>query len=333
LRPGLGRIERTRFGNQLARLSLLGQRRLAGRLQRRLDDESVAAAHAVVHDLDFGAAYDAAARLGLPYFLTVHDDLDYLLRRRPDREQALATLREVWARATWRFVISRAMGEEYSRRYGAYPYSIVTDGLESVPDAPRPSLPDQCRVYFMGLIHLSYEANFAALVDALATIASENRRTRVACACRSGSMPLKGLRDRFSIDLLPFGSEEDVQRDLQNADFLYLPLPFAPEHEAMVRYSLSTKLVTYLGSGLPIIYHGPAYGSAYSLLATNGAAYPVVSLDPDELTNALRLTSEARHEIARNALSLARRSFSLEQQRETFWSRLGTPRESVRQAS
>jgi hypothetical protein len=58
-----------------------------------------------------------------------------------------------------------------------------------------------------------------------------------------------------------------------------------------------------------------------------------VSLDPDELTNALRLTSEARHEIARNALSLARRSFSLEQQRETFWSRLGTPRESVRQAS
>ena len=24
-----------------------------------------------------------------------------------------------------------------------------------------------------------------------------------------------------------------------------------------VRFSLSTKLVTYLGSGLPIIYHGP----------------------------------------------------------------------------
>ncbi len=37
------------------------------------------------------------------------------------------------------------------------------------------------------------------------------------------------------------------------------------------RYSLSTKMVTYAGSGVPILYHGPADSAAYELLNKNNA--------------------------------------------------------------
>jgi hypothetical protein len=284
-----------------------------------LTRERAVAIHAVAHDLDFSAAFQAARQLGLAYHLSVHDDLEYALRGRPELERGREALAEAWAGAAWRFVISPAMGEEYSRRYGSHGYSILTDGVANPRREPRPVDAGRMNVYFMGLIHLSYESNFLSLLGALARLHDDAAIPAVACICRSGSIPLKSLNTAFPIELLPLGSEQDVERDLDGVDLLYLPLPFDAEHDALVRYSLSTKLVTYLGSGLPIVYHGPAYGAAYELLSTNRAALLVTSLDQDALVEAFRTQPDRRAEAAANALGLTRKSFVLDQQRETFW--------------
>ena len=54
------------------------------------------------------------------------------------------------------------------------------------------------------------------------------------------------------VRVLPFGSEADVEADMSQATLLYMPLPFAAEDECFVRFSLSTKMISYLGSGRPI---------------------------------------------------------------------------------
>jgi hypothetical protein len=98
-------------------------------------------------------------------------------------------------------------------------------------------------------------------------------------------------------------------------------LPFTAEHRAFGAYSLSTKMVTYLGSGIPILYHGPTGTAAYNLLAKNRAAALITSLDPNQIARDLLqlLGDDARAELSANALSLARRDFLRREQHERFW--------------
>ena len=273
--------------------------------------------------MDFAQARSAARRLGLPFALTVHDDLRYALRGRPDRAIALRALGRAWRDADHRFVISHALGEEYSRRYGALAYQVVTDGLadEEIAPAPRPT--PGLRVYFAGLFHLAYASNFHALLDALDLLASE--RPAVTVTSRSGALPGVNHRARVPVRILPFGTEQEVMSDLKNADALYLPMPFGESHRDFLRFSLSTKLITYLGGGLPILYHGPAEGAAYELLEENNAAIMLTSHDPRAIAHRMLEGLNGGETVVQNALRLARRQFLLTDQRSRFWSEIGYP--------
>jgi hypothetical protein len=110
-----------------------------------------------------------------------------------------------------------------------------------------------------------------------------------------------------------------VREDISRSDLLYLPLMFEPEYRDMVAFSLSTKLVTYLASGIPILYHGPPNGAAYELLAANDAAILATSSDPAAVCAAISAGLERAGELAANARELARREFMLEYQRARFW--------------
>ena len=122
----------------------------------------------------------------------------------------------------------------------------------------------------MGSIHLSYEANFNALFQALGYLRESGQEVSLTVR---GGFPFPIRNGDVPVEVRPWGTQADVERDLREADFLYLPLPFEPEHQSFVRYSLATKLVTYLGSGLPIVYHGPKHAAAAELLAEHDAAH------------------------------------------------------------
>lgn len=320
LRPGFGRVERSRLGRYLGYLQPL----FAGRFRRQLGDtlvrEKVTAIHAIPQGIDFWYAFQVAREMGLPYYLNVHDDMGYTLAGRPERRASLKALAEVWPQATGRIVICEAMGEEYCRRYGRRPYAVVTDGIQMIAPEPRAPHPGSLlRVYFMGAAHVSYGENFQTLFQALALLGGAGRQ--VSLVLRGSSVLPRGLD--VPVKVLPWGSEDEIARDLDQVDLLYLPMPFGKRYEPFWRYSLSTKMVTYLGSGLPILYHGPAEAAAARLLARHGAATLSHTLDPGQLARTLEASRGGWQTIAANALRLAAGQFSLASQRARFWALVG----------
>jgi hypothetical protein len=107
-------------------------------------------------------------------------------------------------------------------------------------------------------------------------------------------------------------------------DFLYLPLPFGEKYQSFSRYSLSTKMVTYLGSGLPIIYHGPEDAAAGKLLSNANAGIFLTSLDPNLISKALYDLDRSLEKLVENALNLAKSQFMLSDVQSRFWTILNS---------
>jgi hypothetical protein len=172
----------------------------------------------------------------------------------------------------------------------------------------------------MGLIHMSYINNFETLLRSLGHFWAEHPSYDVSLTVRGGWFPPLALPKGIRVKVLPFESENPVLEDMQSADLLYLPLPFGASEASFVRYSLSTKMVTYLGSGIPILYHGPADAAAARLLADNGAAHCVVLPSVAALRTFFSREPQMDTEVAAAALRLAHSRFLLSDVLERFWS-------------
>ena len=318
-RPYLGRIERTRFSSKIDYAERLYAFDFLHRLIQLCLDRGVTAIHAVAHNATFRHAFEAARHLGLPFYLTVHDDLSYNMHGSPKLKAAQRHLRAAWQQAEGRTVISEAMGEEYGRRYGERPYAVVTDGLDDTDHiAPQPRPAERRRVYFMGALHASYEPNFRALMTALEAEQRAHPEREVSLTIRGGlSFPLNSAT--VPIEVRGWGTQADIESDLAEVDVLYLPLPFDPAFEDFVRYSLSTKMVTYLGSGLPLLYHGPQPAAAGDLLERYHAGAVARSLDAGALRAALHRAAEERETLVEGAARLARAHFDIRDLRAAFW--------------
>lgn len=321
VRPTYGRLEPTRFHRHLGVTAVPLEPLVRRRLRRLLARHETTVAHLVAHDATFWPAFQAARDLSLPVALTVHDHLQYNMRDRPERKLALHRLGRVWREADHRFVITTAMSQEYGRRFGDRPAEVVTDGLIAV-DTPVPPVAGRFTVYFMGAFHMSYRSNLEGLLRGMERFQHERPDLDVRLKMRCGDLPGGLPASSIAIDALPFSDEQAIQADMQDADVLWIPLPFGEEHASFVRYSLSTKLVTYLGSGLPILYHGPAESAAGDLLRRAGAGVEATSLDAEGVAAALAAVTTRGAELAERAGELARREFMLDGLRERFWTSL-----------
>jgi glycosyltransferase involved in cell wall biosynthesis len=324
LRPYFGKIERSRLRSLPAFITPLFEKKFMRRFVRLCQEAGATAIHAVPHSyLDFYHAYRAARELRVPFYLQIHDDFAYSSRGQVAPERAHEAMLSAWRGANARFVICDQLGKEYCHRYGVREYIVVTDGLESIARAPAARRPGEFHIYFMGLFHLEYEENLLALSAALERLRTLRPLARISMTLRCDALRPRILRvARDLLRVLPFAPEARVHDDLKRADLLYLPLPFGAEFEPLVRLSLSTKLVTYVGSGVPILYHGPKMSVAYELLAAHSAALFHTSLNIDSLTEALcRIYDDPQSalEISSNALKLARSHFRLSDQRAKFW--------------
>jgi hypothetical protein len=322
-RPHTGRLERTRFSWVANALGPVFANYFQRRLEAACARQAISGIHAIAHAGDFAHARRVACKQQIPYFLSVHDDPEWTLSFLPDRDQLVREVGEAWRSADARFVISEQMGAECCSRYGDRPFAIVTDGLTTLA-SPRPARTGTLDIYFMGLFHVSYEPNLTALVAALDILERENPAIRPTITLRCGALRKHLVHNERRLRVLPFASEAEVQADLQKASLVYLPLPFTESDRPLARFSLSTKMITYLGSGVPILYHGPTDAAACVLLKRNKAAFAATSLDPAEIAMVLREaidgSSERTGEQVRNALQLAREQFLLADQRERFWS-------------
>jgi len=216
IRPYLGRVEHTRLSHPLSVLTRLAAPWFKRRLRALFEERGVTRVHAIPHGLDFAYAFDIAEEMGLPYVLTVHDDMTYNLHDRVYLDEAMRRLATVWREADGRMVISDAMGRAYNERYGKRPYAVVTDGLTDVAPDVRPREPGGLNVYFMGSVHLSYEANFQSMLDALDRVARHRLDDDIRFTVRGG-MPFDLHEGAAPLDVLGWGTQDDIEADLAAA--------------------------------------------------------------------------------------------------------------------
>ena len=314
-RPTFGWLDHTRLAPGLSSVELVSERRIRRSVKAATAAWRPDAIHALAHSMDFWPTAKAAHESGVPLLLTVHDDLRYALRNSPVLPLALRRLSQVWNYADARFVITEQLGREYNRRYGAHDFAVVTDGLEEVSDF-RPAR-EGLGAYFMGAYHASYKRNFETLLGALTELQSRLPPDSVSLTLRGGGLPYSH-DTTLDMRVLGFGTQAEVAEEAAAATFLYLPLPFGRPHRDFVRWSLSTKLVTYLGSGRPILYHGPEGSAAAELLVTHGAAAPVYTLESRDLVAGIDAVVAQETLLSNNALELARSQFMLERTRRVF---------------
>jgi hypothetical protein len=286
-----------------------------------LRDHRVKLIHTIPHTYDVVPISRIASELAIPFFLNVHDDLEYAALGHPLLARMVKAMGEAWRNAKGIFVISDEIGREYSRRFGARDYQVLTDGLAYVPEAPLIRSKTSLRLYFMGLFHLTYAPNFRAVLDALKIVRDQQPGWEISVTSRGGWGPCPVNEDDVPVKVMPFAPDVSVvDQDILSADMLYQPLPFQPYAAAFGRFSMSTKMVSYLGSGLPILYHGPQDAAACKLLGLHNAAITCTTLDAKVIAKQMIESASKRESIANNALALARSQFMLADQQSRFWS-------------
>ena len=321
-----GRLEHTRLAASLNLFRILtwaNSRRKLFAAMSRVQPEHV---HLLLHGLGFKHAFDWCRLHHVPYSLSVHDDIRHLAAFDLWKNRIESWAAEAWREASTRFVISPEMGDEYSRRYGKRDWIQVTDGLDTIAPEPRPRAPKRLHVYFAGGLNVHYEPSFLAFQQGLKLFSREHPDWQVRFIVRGGRRLSGEDENAPPIEVLPFGSQDEVLSDLDSVDLLYLPLSIDPQYANFAKFSLSTKMITYLGSGLPIFYHGPKESAAFQLLQKNHACFSCHSNDPEVISSALKKLDIDRHQKIKNALQLGRRDFQIAKIRNRFWSALQFPK-------
>jgi glycosyltransferase involved in cell wall biosynthesis len=318
IRPSFGRIENTRVAKFLYFFEVLFSLKFKYKLFNLCKQINPVAMHGIAHGMDFWFAYEVAKKLKIPFYLSIHDDIKGIYKGKPGFNKAISRAGVAWREAKECFVISREMGEEYSIRYGRRDYRIVTDGVSFVPDAPVSRPANRLKVYFMGVTHFGYRKNFDALIAALNKVKVLKPEYQISFTCRGKF--IGSSVNGVSVEILPWAGDEVITNDIQQADVLYLPLSFQKEYDLLAKYSLPTKMVTYLASGIPILFHGPEDTAVFRLLKDNQAGIIVDSLDTDRIVKALLEAKTASEKVVISALNKAREEFLISDVRDRFWS-------------
>lgn len=319
IRPPLGRLDRTRFAHLGGWVEGLCSPFFRKRLRARILAAKPSALHVVPHSWgDFVAVHGIARELRIPIHASFHDDLDYTAGRHPLKRLLMRRLGELWREAATRFVISEEIGEEYCRRYGRRPYLIHTDGVSEIASSEWEPPTGDLRVYFMGMMNQPYVANVRSMARALPLLAASSGWKPSFKIRTHGYTPEEGE----ITELLPFADPAVIREELPRQHLLYLPLPLGQSYEGLWRFGFSTKLVSYLASGTPIVYHGPAEAAAGRYLAKHDAAVCIHTDDPAAVAEALKAAladPELLREKRRNALIAAKRDFDATVLHRRFW--------------
>ncbi len=232
---------------------------------------------------------------------------------------SLEQARVLWKKANRRLVISPELGDEYNSLFGEQEYQIITDGVaqnevtySNVPSDNN----DTIVVYFAGLLHLDYIPLFRVLADALDVLVENGKKITLVLR---GTQKLYFLANRkFIVDYKPLIIDNQVlKQELDSATILYLPMKFTDP--AFYKYSLSTKMVGYLGAPGVILYHGPGESAACKLLVSNDASLSCTNLEISTLANTIQQRTGDWGRLAKNAKKLAMQQFDIEKMRSLFW--------------
>ena len=266
--------------------------------------------HAVQHGPFAAALCDAEFCKGKLLWVSFHDHYTTTHTTKKDADK-------LWNNADRRLVISDEYGKEYQKLFGNLPYEIITDGV--APDEINTSsatIETPVLVYFAGLLHMGYVPLFKVLAVVLDSLTNQGFAFKLLLR---GTQRIDFLNNRkFEVEYLPLSfNDTELKAELNSASILYLPIKFT-DHDFYL-YSLSTKMVGYLGAKGAILYHGPSNSAACQLLQKADCAVCCTSLNETELEADIKSLLNNKVQISQNAKSLAQKQFDLTNIQNRFW--------------
>ena len=327
MRPSIGRLENTRLYWLGGYVEYFWQPKFRRAIREQLIRFKPEGVHIIPHTYgDFAQIHEVCIELNIPVHISIHDEFFYSSGRLPFKKQRSQKLEKLWQAAQSRFVISDEMGREYSRRYGERPYQIHTDGVKPRPHFEYQAPKTDLRLFFMGMLNNPYIPNFNSWMSSLEMYQSNHeKRLSPQFTVRSNGFHPAKYPGANLVNLIPYADDVALDKIMQSQHLLYLPLPFGEESASFSKFSLSTKMISYLASGVPIIYHGPEWSAASRYLRRNNSAIQINSNDPKLIAEALdQALSNPEHLrlISENAQNAAKRDFDAETLRERFWTAL-----------
>jgi hypothetical protein len=225
----------------------------------------------------------------------------------------------LWNMSDRRLVISRELGEEYQSLFGKKDFEVITDGLkeEEISEVAPVGSNSTVTIYFSGLLHIDYYPLFETLAKSLDILSDNAKKYKLVLR---GTQTLSFLENRkFEVEYLPFILDDKVlKQELDSAAILYLPIKFTVSD--FYQFSLSTKMVGYLGGAGVILYHGPGDSAACKLLKQDSAAITCTTVEANELVEAIKkAASKDATCISQNAKQLAKREFLIATIQRRFW--------------
>ena len=269
----------------------------------------------VVHAIDHGpystALIDSAVLSGKQLWVSFHDHFS-TTNGSADRTMKL------WNAANRRLVISEEIGAEYRKLFGNKSFEIITDGVQAGEITP-PGIKSEdtpVTIYFAGLLHIAYRPLFEILADALDLLEAKGFVFKLILR---GTQFIDFLEKRsFETAYRPLTLDNaELKKELDEAAILYLPIKFTKPDFYL--YSLSTKMVGYLGGAGTILYHGPGDSAACKLLKKTSSAICSSALEPNELAASVTELLAHSIEISANAKILAKAKFNLDDMQKRFW--------------
>lgn len=248
----------------------------------------------------------AVRELGAEYITWVMDDhplkdggstMRYDPHYEPQWSEHLSRARKV-------FVISEAMKEFYHERFGVE--SEVLHGAVSLHSAPYAESNCQPR---RGRLRLGYAGSLGGWQrDPLELLAKAVRSCDAELHVAGHGAP-RWLKED-AVVLLGQVPPNAVQDMLAQCDAVVLPVSFTPEHAAMSRLNVATKLSELCASGRPILAIGPADAAMIRMLATNEAAVCVMMPARQDLVVSLSKLRDP--DVSNRVVANARRLFEEE---------------------
>lgn len=266
--------------------------------------------HLVDHGTFSSVLCDSSFLAGRPLWVSFHDHF-------LTTGSSFDNTNRLWNNASRRLVISKEMGNEYNRLFGDKSFEIITDGVFineiSEPITERPST---VTIYFAGGLHRPILPMLEALANSLDILSKEGLKFKLILR---GTPFVDFLEQRsFEVDYRPFTTNTDeLKKELDAATILYLPIKFEPANFYL--YSMSTKMVGYLGASGSILYHGPDDSAAINLLNEYKAAAGCYTLNTEDLLESIHKILDADCKVSYKAKILAKSHFDFQKIKERFW--------------
>jgi len=255
-----------------------------------------------------------AERLRVPVIAHVWDDVDHLTQQRGldlfTRRRTARRFARILAKADRTAVIGEAMGEHYTKRFGAR-CQIIRHGVSDAT-MPRdaPTSADEFVIGFSGGMYC--QSAWKAFQAALAKLNWHVAGKRIRFVVMSGHVSFSS-QSPAHVEYLGWRADDEVHARLSECDLLYLPQPFEPSQRALAELSFPTKLSAYVATGRPVMIHGPDHASLVRFAREHPVGLVCTSLAPEsiaQLIEAFAVDTAAYRNAAHAAASIANTDLS-----------------------